>query len=95
MRSVVATILAWVVTSSSVFADDYNDALDQFVRSVEGSSITSGAYWFEMYNALGEWEKTMLIFGYAAPGDHAACQRLRAAAKADQPGRLFRCNPVK
>ncbi|UWQ59981.1 hypothetical protein K3722_07575 [Leisingera caerulea] len=94
MREVIVTALLWAVLSVSAAAEYDSEAYDRFVRSAEANSVTNGGYWFELYNALGEWEKTMLIFGYADPGDLAACERVKASAEEDQPGVLFRCNPV-
>lgn len=95
MKAMTMAALLWVASAVSTVADYNSEALDRFVRHAEANIVTSSGYWFEMFNALGEWEKTMLIFGYADPGDYAACQRVKVAAEADRPGTLFRCSPVQ
>ena len=60
--------------------NSYENDSDGFVEHVEGRRIGSDAdYWVEMLNMSGEWEKTVLVFGYT--DDFAECQTVAAGLK--------------
>ena len=56
--------------------------------------LTAGGVWLEMYNVFDEWERVVLVFGFADPGDWEACESIRAVAAQQNPSREYRCNPV-
>ena len=76
-------------------ADDYRNQVQKLERDVTTNPLTQDGYWLEMKNVMGEWEKMLLVFGYAGDGDLAACKQITAYASSESPQRIFRCNPVK
>ena len=80
--------------ASAAASDDYHVQLKELENYIFQNPLTRNGYWFEMKNVAGEWEKIMLIFGYAGDGDLAACNRIVALAGPENPHRAFRCNPV-
>jgi hypothetical protein len=74
--------------------DEFFANEDAFIRHVETNPITADAVWLEMLNALNEWEKIVLVFGFADGRDFAACDDLRDFAANQNPNRDYRCNPV-
>ena len=87
-------MLVLIATSSPVFAQDYSKDVERFLEDVNSNPSLREAYWLEMQNAFGDWEKLMLIFGYADPGDRAACEAVSQATAQRNLGRYYRCNPV-
>lgn len=85
---------ALTFTAMPAAADDYEADTTALIRMAQENPWTRTGYWFEMRNVLGEWEKMMLIFGYADPGDEAACNSILMFASAQNPDRKFRCNAV-
>ena len=83
-----------VVCSCAPSSDDYETNLEQLVDVVKANQLTKDGYWLEMKNVADEWEKMILVFGYAGSGDKAACDEVRKYAAETAPGRLFRCYPV-
>jgi hypothetical protein len=75
-------------------AQSYEQNLSRLVDHVNSNTSLQGAYWLEMQNAFGEWEKMMLIFGYADPGDQAACEAVTTLTRKQNPTGKYRCNPV-
>lgn len=73
-----------------------SDSVDDFVKYVEDRPVGSGAdQWLEMQNMYGEWEKTVLIFGYYTDsGEIEECQNIAEALKNVNPSREYRCTPV-
>lgn len=63
------------------------DGLVDFVGSTQLGE--NPAYWFELLNVLGDWEKTMLIFGYW--NNEVACNFQLELARKDPQGREYRC----
>ncbi len=49
-------------------------------------------YWLEMRNMAGEWEKTVLVFGYL--GDYDECQKIADALAEVNYEREYRCTPA-
>jgi hypothetical protein len=73
--------------------NNYEDDSEGFVEHVEGRRIGSDAdYWVEMLNMSGEWEKTVLVFGYT--DDFAECQTVAAGLKKVNFAREYRCKPA-
>jgi hypothetical protein len=90
-------MLASIVPLSTgvvTFADSYERHLVRLEKSVADNPLTRTGYWLEMQNVLGQWEKVILIFGYADPVDKAACARILQFAAVDGPNSAFRFNPV-
>jgi hypothetical protein len=83
-----------VLTASAVASEPYTKNLDALIDHTRSNPATKGGSWLELQNAFGEWEKVGLIFGFADPGDQAACNRLRAAAEHLNTEFRYRCNPV-
>ncbi|WP_417263797.1 hypothetical protein [Celeribacter sp.] len=81
-------------TPSRVYGQNYEEDMFRFTEQVNSNASLQGAYWLEMQNAFGEWEKMMLIFGYADPGDLATCEAVTTFAQEANPNRAYRCNPV-
>lgn len=48
--------------------------------------------WVEMRNLHGEWERTVLVFGYY--GDHDECLKVIEGFKRANPAREYRCVPA-
>jgi hypothetical protein len=57
-----------------------------------GKIGSSPDFWMEKFNFAGEWEKTILVFGYA--DDYQACLDLVAAWTAKYPLDSYRCTPA-
>ena len=65
-------------------------AVEQLVAN---NRVGSGAdQWIEMRNAIGEWERTGLIFGYL--DDYEECQKAIAGLNAANTAREYRCVPA-
>ena len=93
----LVTCLPLVFPAAASQCEDYSgyeEALETLVLEVESNQASSDGYWLELFNVFNEWEKVMLIFGYADPGDQAACERIIRFARTGSPGEVFRCNPV-
>jgi hypothetical protein len=91
-------LLATFILSSAVggvSALEPDRELEAFIDVVRENPRTVGGAWLEMLNVFSEWEKVVLIFGFADPGDHAACQEILEFAAKQNPSRLYRCNPVE
>jgi len=86
--------LFFVYFAPSSSADEYSKNMDDLSSEVRSNPLTKNGYWLEMRNAFEEWEKMILVFGYADPGDEAACRRIRNLASKEYPDRLYRCNSV-
>jgi hypothetical protein len=62
-------------------------------KHVESQRIGSSQdQWIEMRNAIGEWERTGLIFGYT--DDYGECIKAIAGLKAANHAREYRCVPA-
>lgn len=57
-----------------------------------GQIGSSPDFWMEKLNFMGEWEKTLLVFGYG--DDYQACLDLVNAWTAKYPGDTYRCTPA-
>lgn len=89
--------LALVSLASASLGQDpsvYDEALGAFVLEVERNQVTSSAYWFEKFGIFDQWDKVILIFGYAGSGNQATCEQILRYAMAENPGEYFRCNPA-
>ncbi|WP_417248518.1 hypothetical protein [Celeribacter sp.] len=97
-ESIGRSLLALIVAGTTVvaaFAEDGADGTKRLVDAVNANPSLHDATWFEKKNVMGEWEKMMLIFGYAGTGDYAVCERLIELAAQDGSTEVFRCNPVE
>lgn len=73
--------------------NNYEDDSEQFIEHVGGHRIGSDTdYWVEMLNMSGEWEKTVLVFGYT--DDFAECQTVAAGLGKVNFARQYRCKPA-
>lgn len=89
IRSLSSILVAGLIASPAQ-SDPYYDNMEKLSATVRSNPLTQGGYWLEIRNGFGDWERLMLIFGYADPGDRAACERIvRLAA-----GGTYRCNVV-
>lgn len=68
-----------------------SDKLVEFVTENEISS--NSAYWFELHNTFGEWEKTILVFGYW--DNEQECSWLLEKSRLETPQRSFRCEAAR
>ena len=75
---------------SSKDATDQSMQLVQFVESNKTGTDTD--HWIEVRNYTGEWEKTVLVFGYI--GDFDECQKAMAGLKKVNYAREYRCVPA-
>ncbi|WP_306115482.1 MULTISPECIES: hypothetical protein [unclassified Roseovarius] len=74
--------------------DEYTADLSQLSNDLQSNQLTQFGYWVEQKNVMGEWEKMIFIFGFADPGDEAACLRLVELAVSDSPAVEWRCKPI-
>ncbi|WP_417741524.1 hypothetical protein [Salipiger sp.] len=91
-KMIVALGLACLASSAAVA--DWKVDHDALVDFAQENPLTSSGVWLEMRNAFNEWEKMILIFGYAGAGDEAACEEIIALAGDQNPDRIYRCSPV-
>ena len=75
-------------------ADEYAENFDRLITEVGRNPLTKNGYWLETKNAFNDWEKLLLIFGYADPGDEPNCLGILAWKSAQDPSSEFRCKPV-
>jgi len=83
-----------LIGATSIMAQDMGQARQDFLTEVRRNPLTNGGSWIEMKNAFNEWEKVILVFGFADPGDDAACEDIMVFAAEQNPARKYRCNPV-
>jgi hypothetical protein len=70
-----------------------DDGIEGLVKFVEGQKLGENtAYWFELLNSFGDWEKTLLVFGYW--DNQQACNDLIGQAVSNAPVREYRCSPA-
>lgn len=79
-----AILLSFFIGYSSRNIDLYESA-----KNFPRNELNIPAQWFIMMNSMGEWEKMMLIFGYADNVD--VCLHLVKLAETETPKRDFRC----
>lgn len=93
MRRTLQTIIIMVamIINTEVSADVANN--NRLIDSATQYLANEGAYWFEMKNVAGEWEKMILVFGYAE--NKASCDFLLSYAQKTSPARMFKCQLVK
>ena len=92
-RKIVVIALGWLLLASAGHSQEGGQAdLTDHVRSNE---ITRNGYWFELHNVSGNWEKVMLIYGYAGDGNEQECAVVLEAFEALYPASPFRCNSVE
>ena len=87
--------MAAVLLSGPALSDAYEQNMKTLSEAVQSNPLSEGGYWLEMRNAFGEWERLMLIFGYADPGDEAACQRVIRLTIGDNAAGMYRCDAVR
>lgn len=90
----LASILPFLIAAPASAQGDTVSNTRELVEHVGRNPLTADGYWLEMRNVLGHWEKVVLVFGFADPGDEAACEEIRAFAAEQNPNRAYRCNPV-
>jgi hypothetical protein len=74
-------------------SNNYESQSEAFVAHVDGHKMGRDTdYWVEMLNMSGEWEKTILVFGYT--DDFAECQTVAAGLKKVNFAREYRCKPA-
>lgn len=67
---------------------------ETFVAHVEDQQLGPDVdHWIETKNAMGDWERTGLIFGYV--DDYGMCLEAISALRNAVRVREFRCVPVK
>lgn len=84
--------LIFCTSGTAAFSDDFKAGLGDFTDEVSQNPFTENATWLEMLNVFGDWEKVMLVFGYA--NNFSACESVRQFASSENPSRSYRCNPV-
>lgn len=95
MNLVGAAALCTVLASCSS-SDDSASSIEKFVEYVGERPIGAASdEWLEMQNMAGEWEKTVLVFGYAtSSGAAEECQKIAKALKGVNSLRDYRCVPA-
>ena len=84
-------IAVLVLPLTLISCDSSSISVEQFVKYVTTHKIGNSAdYWVEMKNALGGWEKTILVFGYYV-GDGSECESVIAGLKSINYARDYRC----
>jgi len=66
------------------------DAMKRLEEAASDPSFGK-SYWLEMLNVVPEWERVILVFGYA--DDLSACTAILGLAKESNPSRNYRCMP--
>ncbi|MEP1934944.1 MAG: hypothetical protein ABJJ37_27030 [Roseibium sp.] len=89
-----ALVLFIALNALPSLADDYDEDLMTFSRTVQTNDLTKNGYWLETKNAFGDWEKLILIFGYFDPGDKANCEKVRQLYATGGMSDRYRCIPV-
>jgi hypothetical protein len=85
----VAGLAACKEDGNEYQVDGYSALEHHVLNNRVGSGVDS---WIEIRNALGEWEKTGLIFGYF--GDHEECEKAINGLKVENYAREYRCTPA-
>lgn len=88
-------VLAMVVVMMTLAAcgetyDRQMSALETAVRWIKVGH--SNDYWMEMKNAMGEWERLALVFGYW--NDYEGCQDIIEVLGKKNYAREYRCVPA-
>ena len=86
-------ILAGLAITGCTAEPNDNDpakGLVEFVDAHQKGHDTD--HWVEMKNMSGNWEKTVLVFGYL--GDYNECQTVMAGLKKVNYAREYRCVPA-
>jgi len=92
MRTLVALAALLFVTGCNTKADD-KDPSQKLVEFIDANKVGRDTdHWIEMKNLAGEWEKTVLVFGYI--GDYEECQTALAGLKKVNYSREYRCVPA-
>jgi hypothetical protein len=82
--------LITVICSGCDKSNSYENQSEAFVSYVDANKMGADTdYWVEMLNMSGEWEKTVLVFGYT--DDFAECQTVAAGLKKVNFAREYRC----
>jgi len=81
-----------MLSASNASSEQHSKDMQTFLSEVQANPLTNGGSWLEVKNVFGDWEKVVLVFGYADPGDYAACEEIRAAKPLPSQ---FRCDPVQ
>lgn len=94
MRSSYALLaLIALMCSGCSKTNSYEDQSKAFIAHVDEHKMgVDTDYWVEMLNMSGEWEKTVLVFGYT--DDFAECQTVAAGLKKVNFAREYRCKPA-
>jgi hypothetical protein len=72
---------------------NFEDENNAFVAHVNEHKIDSDTdYWIEMLNMSGQWEKTVLVFGYT--DDFGECKIVAEGLKKVNFAREYRCSPA-
>ncbi len=91
MESKAALILVLLSLATTAWAGDPEEDIkhwDRFVsRNPYGSSKDQ---WIEKYNALGQWEKVGIVFGFM--DDYEFCDDVIKMYMARYPTDRYRCN---
>jgi hypothetical protein len=66
---VYAITVVLFVIAPPVLAKDFDRNYTELVDAISENPRTADAVWLEMLNALDEWEKIVLVFGFAGRGD--------------------------
>ena len=94
-KTMLAALVMSCALGVSVNAQStYERDISALTLHVQSNPATADGAWLEMKNVLDEWERMVLVFGYAGNGDFAACEEIKEFAAKHNPVRSFRCNPV-
>ena len=91
IRALAALAVAGLLASCA--GDSAIPGQEAMFKQVERNQIGSAPdHWIEMKNAIGEWERTGLIFGYT--DDYSECIKAIDGLKAVNYAREYRCVPA-
>jgi hypothetical protein len=93
MRGCLLWLSALVTLTSCSAKEKDSDPAQNLVDFVDAHKTGGDVdHWIEMKNLSGEWEKTVLVFGYL--GDYDECQKVLSGLKKANFAREYRCVPA-
>jgi hypothetical protein len=89
----VTLLLTFLPSHSFASSPVKERSFDDFFSYIEGDPAMDGAWYLEVMNALGEWERVILVFGFAGAGDASTCATLAGELSNQHPNAQYRCMP--
>ena len=90
-------LIILAVLSGTIFLgsceQDYSDKLKKFESRVASTRLgVSSDYWIVKHNALGQWEKVALVFGFM--DDLKFCDEVTQLYMRRNPSDRYMCQPA-